>query len=67
MDQLDMLNAFEHLLEDRATPGDPNVGDDFLRNNYEVVVAGSQVLRGTMYIALQANDGKVRHFRLTEV
>ncbi len=60
MDPLTMLNAFDNLLEDRTT------GDD-IKNNYEVVVAGSQVLRGTMHIVLQANDGTTRHFRLTEV
>lgn len=59
MDQLTMLNALDNLLEDRTT------GDD-VRNNYEVVVA-SRVSCGTLYIIVKANDGTVRHFRLTEV
>lgn len=60
MDPLTMLNALDHLLEDRTT------GDD-IKNNYEVVVAGVQVLNGKLYITAEANDGTVRHFRLIEV
>ncbi len=61
MNSLTMLNAFDHLVEDRL------VDDENLKNDYEVEVAGSQVLRGKMYIVLRANDGTTRHYRLTEV
>lgn len=60
MHPLTMLNNLENLLEDRTT------GDD-ISDKYEVVVAGVQVMRGILYIAVKANDGKTRHFRLTEV
>ena len=60
MDQLSMLNAFDNLLEDRT------MGDD-IRNDYEVVVADTRVLHGTLYITITANDGTVKHFRLNEV
>lgn len=60
MNMQELLNGLEHLLEDRAT-------GDFVTANYKVVVAGSSIRNGTMYITVQANDGTVKHFRLTEV
>lgn len=67
MDMQEILAGLENLLEDRATPGDPNFGDDFLANKYEVVIAGSSIRQGVMYITVEASDGTIKHFRLTEV
>lgn len=67
MDMQEILSGLENLLEDRATPGDPAMGDDFLVNNYEVVIAGSSIRQGVMYITVRANDGTTKHFRLDEV
>lgn len=60
MDMQALLNGLDHLLEDRAT-------GDFVTDNYEVVVAGVSVRNGVLYITAAANDGTVKHFRLTEV
>lgn len=60
MDILTMLNGLGILLEDRT------MGDD-IRNNYEVVVAGSSIRNGHLYVTVKANDGTIKHFRLTEV
>lgn len=60
MDMQEILNSFAQLLEDRA------MGDD-VRNDSEVVVVGTSVLHGTMYVSVQANDGTIKHFRLNEV
>jgi len=60
MDMQEILKGLDNLLEDRAT-------GDWVTDNYEVVVAGTSILNGIMFVSIQANDGTVKHFRLTEV
>ena len=60
MDMQELLRGLDNLLEDRAT-------GDWVADNYKVVVAGTSILHGKMYISIQGNDGTVKHFRLNEV
>lgn len=60
MNMQEILKSFSQLLENRA------MGDAVI-NDSDVVVAGTSILHGIMYITVQANDGTVKHFRLTEV
>ncbi len=60
MNMQEILNGLDTLLEDRAT-------GDFVTDNYAVVVAGTSVRNGALYVTVAGNDGTVKHFRLTEV
>jgi len=60
MDMQELLSGFVQLLEDRAM-------GDIVMNDSEVVVAGTSIINGTMYITVRANDGTTKHFRLDEV
>ena len=60
MNMQEILNGLDNLLEDRAT-------GDWVTDHYEVVIAGVAVRNGVLYITAAANDGTVKHFRLTEV
>ncbi len=60
MNMQEILTGLDNLLEDRAT-------GDFVTDNYAVVVAATSVRNGVLYITVAANDGTVKHFRLTEI
>lgn len=60
MDMQELLNGLDNLLEDRAT-------GDWVTDNYEVVIAGSSIRHGVLYITVAGNDGTIKHFRLNEV